>query len=500
MNILFLHKARSMPFNILGLVILFISVQASYSWAPEKQTGEWSSPETIPGYEAETWPPILIADQDRTVHAFTSQWVDIDGGRPIKAIFYSQWSADYGWTEPIDILLASDGEARVTDAYLDNDGIIHVVFWGGDGTHADIYYSEAPAADADNALAWTAPMLIGENAGDPEAAVFAKDEQGTQFVIYSSRKNENGIYAVNSTDGGDTWSDPVSIFEATAEEPNISQLHVTRSKSGWLHVIWDVYDIGGQGRGIYYSRSKDGMDWSESLLLESAPEGLGTQTPAIIEYKDILYVVYNLTPKIMMRRSLDNGITWDDPVTMFSRHVGVNGSLSLVIDSNNELHLFFGQRISGNPDIHGMWHSVFLNGRWTEPDAVVKGPRIVDNAGYSGFDPYEAHAVVSQGNVILVTWRTDLLSLGNGVWYSYQTLDAPQLPITPLPGSETIGSDLTIGEGGLATPTVSPEPISTMIVSTDEAQKSTWLGWVILAAIAVVILAIVAIRTNFKKN
>ena len=76
-----------------------------------------------------------------------------------------------------------------------------------------------------------------------------------------------------------------------------------------------------------------------------------------------------------MRRSTDNGVTWDDPVILFPRHIGVNGTPSLVIDSNDNLHIFFGQRIPGSPDIHGMWHSVCVDNRWTEPDAVVKGPR-----------------------------------------------------------------------------------------------------------------------------
>ena len=65
----------------------------------------------------------------------------------------------------------------------------------------------------------------------------------------------------------------------------------------------------------------------------------------------------------------------------FARHVGVNGSIAYVVDGNDELHLFFGQRILSSPDIHGMWHSIYKNDRWTEPTAIVKGPRVRDWKG-----------------------------------------------------------------------------------------------------------------------
>jgi hypothetical protein len=156
-------------------------------------------------------------------------------------------------------------------------------------------------------------------------------------------------------------------------------------------------------------------------------------TPAVIEYHNILYAIFNLSGKIFMRRSLDDGMTWESPVVIFPRHGGVNGSLSLAIDGNDTLHLFFGQRISGSPDIHGMWHSTFIGTRWMEPEAIIKGPLIVDKQDISGFDPYEARAIVSQGNVILVTWQTDFASAGNGVWYSYKMFDFGEHSPVPLP-------------------------------------------------------------------
>jgi hypothetical protein len=220
-----------------------------------------------------------------------------------------------------------------------------------------------------------------------------------------------------------------------------------------------------------------------------------SQTPAIIEYKDSLIALFNLPPKIMMRRSTDGGKTWDGPAVLFPRHVGVNGSISPVIDGNDELHLFFGQRISGNPDIHGMWHSILKGNRWTEPNAVVKGPRVWDLEGLTSFDPYEARAVVSQGNVILVTWITDLgARKPNGVFYSYSVLDAPESPVIALPTPSIPGVGEALGTTAMpaapvptATAAVESVPVGMFDQNPQEQQSQSWI------VIGVFILVIVGL-------
>lgn len=415
--------------NVCNLVIILISVnQLATPYLPTGQSARWSPPQTIPLYDPQTWPPILVADQNRTVHALSSQWISDDNGEALRVIFYNRWTLEQGWTIPNDIIISPSKEARITDAYLDSNDMLHVVFWGGDNTKADIYYSKASAAIADDSRSWSIPLVVGEDAGDPEGAVFAENKQGDLLLIYHGKLYGNGLYVKKSQDGGDTWSSPDPIFLTNVTAPLIRDIHVIKGSNGWLNLVWDVINTGGQGRGIYYARTQNGEEWSEPVLLASAEEGYGTQTPAIIEHDGVIFVFF---AGISMRQSLDNGVTWSNSVRIFPRYEGVNGSLSPVIDGNGVLHLFFGQRIP-NPEIHGMWHSVWINNRWTEPEAIIKGPSVNDPVGNKSFDPFEARAVVSQGNVILVTWRTDPGVKGNGVWYSYQILDAPELPIKPL--------------------------------------------------------------------
>ena len=422
------HKFPSKTFIILGFIIGLLLLLFVPSFSSKAQNNQWSDPQTIPGFDPNSWPPILVADQNRTIHAFSSQWINNEDSDAIRAIVYNRWTLENGWTNPTDIILSPRKEARLTDVYYDQRGEFHLLFFGGDNTAADIYYSKASIGDENNVRKWSYPSLIAEKAGDPEGAKMIEDAQGDFHVIYFGKIYGNGIYEINSEDQGESWSMPNPIYLATSDNPNILYISAIQSESGWIHVIWGVYNVGGQGRGIYYSKSQDGEVWSEPTILYSATEGYGTQTPAIIEHNGMIFA---FSSGISMRISKDNGVTWSDTVKIFPRHTGVNGSLSPVIDSENNLHLFFGQRITGNPDIHGMWHSQWLDGRWTEPDAVVSGPPIEDKIGNKSFDPFEATAVVSQGNLLFVTWRTDPGLPGNGVWYSFMVLDIPELPIIP---------------------------------------------------------------------
>jgi hypothetical protein len=199
------QKVAHKSFNVLGLVILLISInQQQAPTIVEAQNSGWSTPQTIPGYDPGTWPPILVADQDRTVHAFSSQPVQVGEGESAQAISYNRWTLEQGWTLPTDIILSPYKDARITDARLDRHGVFHVVFFGGDNTGANIYYSKAPAANANDSQAWSVPIIIGENAGDPAAAVSFEGDPGTLYVIFSGRQPQHGLYVANSKDDART--------------------------------------------------------------------------------------------------------------------------------------------------------------------------------------------------------------------------------------------------------------------------------------------------------
>jgi hypothetical protein len=426
----------------------------------------WPAPQRIPNYAADTWPPVLVADQNRTVHAFASQRVRSGTGSNVTAIVYSRWSPTQGWTAAVDVLLSPfKDQARLLDVLLDPSGRAHLLFWGGDGTGANIYYSSAAIAEAGSNRAWSAPLLIAEQAGDPETGVIYANGEQRITILFSGRREGTGVYRAHSEDNGQSWSDPVLLFSTQVAGNLVHGLQVSKGASGWVHAIWSERTPADQGRFVFYARTPEAVaEWSAPIRLAEAEAGFGTNTPAIIALHDEVLAFFNLEGTIYQRSSTD-GTQWTAPQRLFARHTGVNGSLSPVVDGGDELHLFFAQRITGAPDIHGMWHSRRDGPAWTEPEPLVAGPMIDDQVGETGFDPFQARAVVSQGNVLLVTWRSDPGMKGNGVWYSYQAIEAPDVPLaTPVPEAAPATSP--------AAPDAAPSPLAATLVASQATPEA----------------------------
>ena len=414
-------------FLLLAFMVVIIIVAAPLLAQEEYQ---WSTQRRIPGYAADSRTPILFADQNQTVHAFASTWIEDD-----KVIVYSQWTKNTGWTSPLDIILPQfKRHARVKDAFLDQNGLVHLVFFSGDEEQAGIFYSNAPLSDAGRAPAWSTPKLIGENAeAFPEVASLVGDSEGRIFVLFSATRPSPGLYATHTLDGGDNWSEPIPMFLTyrNGHKPNALKMVVDDENN--LFAVWDEVDDAGNSRGVYFARFNAGdADWSEPVQL-SAETVSTPDAPTIIKYNDELFVIFHNMDGSQTRymvRSSDGGKSWSEKTRLFP-HVGSNGEASLVVDNNNVLHMLFGNRVTLNngATIYGMWHSTWEGEGWSTPQAIVSGPRVADLERGNGFDPSFANALVSQGNLILVTWVSDPAAGQNGVWYSHTTVDAPELAV-----------------------------------------------------------------------
>jgi hypothetical protein len=446
--------------SIILLVFICVFVLSLGVSITHAQTGlSWSMPQRIPGYENDTSNFKLITDRNGTVHAFSSQWLRNSTSALVRAIVYNQWSKDRGWTEAEDILMSPfKSEARLLDAYLDDTGIVHVIYFGGDSTEANVYYSEASLSNISNVQAWRKPVLIAERAQDPESGLFFQDDQKNFIVVFAGKASEPGLYRTVSKDRGLTWSKPELMVNIKTKGNSIYNLKLSQDAVGNCHIVWIEYNAQGQGRTVYYTAlSREGSSVGEVQKLAESASGLGVMTPGIVAYDKDVFVVYNNTPTIYIRRSMDSGKTWGNPSALFPKFIGVNGTPSFVVDGSNQLYLFFAQRINLDQEIHGLWYSRWKDGTWTWPDPVVNGPLIVDKVGYRGFDPYDAQAVAVLGNSILATWHTDFQSKQNGIFYSYVNLDLP---------AATPGSYDATGDAGKLTNFVAPaSQLSTLIPS-----------------------------------
>jgi len=485
------------------LVLIFIGLIIFTSNTPHveaQKVTQWAPDERVPGYLDETFTPYLLADQNRTVHAFASQFV---GESPRQlAIVYRQWSLMGGWTKPVDILLPPIGEARIQGAFLDLLGNIHLIFWGGNAREAYIFYSVAPVEKADVSSAWSEPIIIGDRAVEPSSASIAGDDQGNIVVIYSGNIDGAGVYETHSNDSGDNWSKSRAIFQTFDSSLVPFSLDTDMGQSGQLHAAWNVVTNKGVDSSVHYARYDVEKDqWSEPVMLNKRLEltdYFGPSFPSIVDNGKNVVIMYNNgnpfsghpvqpgRPVQMVSMSDDGGQSWNDPVVPFYRHTGRSGEHTLVVDGNNVVHALFVQRIEYSVDgayrlLGGVWHSTLQGGVWSDPDRFI-----------TSHAPHDVRAVVSQGNVLLAVWHEDPGAEDlHGIWYSYTILDEPELPVA-VPPTQQIDSPTTPTLSASSNPLLaSTQAIETPDLSLDDVPSgiaSNPAGPIIIAIVPVILV------------
>ena len=176
---------------------------------------------------------------------------------------------------------------------------------------------------------------------------------GEHNDVYAAMLNntgpESGIAVAHSTDGGTTFSNPVSVFDdktgkTFADKPWIGIDDTNGPYSGSLYVVWsyDHFDCSGNGfctQELGFSRSTDGgKTFSKVRLVEgSAPfctnpadgrpanshkcDGALGATPAVlpdgtlaVAYAYIGLTAKYIPTKLLVMTSPDGGTTWTTPV------------------------------------------------------------------------------------------------------------------------------------------------------------------------------------------
>lgn len=426
----------------------------------------WTPPTQIPYVDPSVSTPFLLTDSTGAIHAFSSQQI---AGAFSRVIMYNHWQRNTGWSKPVDIVLSPlYDEAHAPTAFLDSKGIIHLVFFGGHDVSANIYYTRAPALRAAEATAWSPPVAIATGARPPIAVWLAGDPADNLYVLFGGNLDGAGLYSLTSHDGGNTWSLPALIFGTYSESAWPYALRILYGESGRLYAIWNVLNQRGWGLAGYFATFDFATQrWQEPQLMAEGVEGgiLGVQSPVLWEFKDELFFMYDhgLPEQGIVRlvkSSDDGGRSWREAVRPFPEYVGGNGPAASVVDSRGQLYLFFGQRTQGTDDQqrHGLWYSEWHGEvrAWGGVHAIVAGPLVQDLEGDNSFDPTSAAAVIVQGNLLMVVWRTDPGNGNNGAWYSYTELNIPATAAIPLPTLTPTALPVEITGALLPMPTFPP--------------------------------------------
>lgn len=509
MNTRRLFLASGVKFGWNAIPFLFLLLVVALIQSPVSAQNGWRPSRVIPSY-SNIYPPFLVADSSGTVHAVYTEEIEDRG----YAIFYRQWSPEHGWTAPNDVILSRNrGAMHIGGVFLDRRGMLHLSYVLVTSADAgDLIYTQAPAALASDARAWSEGQVLDERAGTLFFAPIVGSEDGDLSIVYTGQRVGQGIYDVRSHDGGLTWTDPSPLSLVSDEGLVLSHINVLVDEASQIHAVWSIADeTSGLGEVVSYAKSPiDHAEWSTPIVLaRRESDDYGTDWASMIIHDGALFVLYMdgpPAPTRYMRRSFDGGETWTAPERPWPQ-VGENGYAVLLKDSANVLHVVLSNRI-GEPAVGGTWHATWLGNGWSELELIT--PRSEAEAQNTGSYSHEyasrssrPNAVVTQGNVILATWWHDMRDQPPAA-FSYVVLDAPALPAEPLPTLEA-SVDAEASPTAIAESTPSPEPTPTSTVTpalvSDDAPINTGdtnPGDIILIGVALPLILVVLVVFLFR--
>jgi hypothetical protein len=401
----------------------------------------WSAPINLSNTPESSSRPAIVTDQFGYVHVFWSEEV---GGRSIygipkalihdgNTIMYTRWDGKT-WTQPIDILFVpGDDVATYVAATVDGDGWLHIL-WSG---QSDIYYSKAPAWQADSAHNWTAPVAVASgNARTQWESDIIASKDGTLHAIYATGGGDPGIYHIQSVDHGETWGPPTRISgPLDILEENVSNARICIDGVGRLHVTWQTNQEEGYGQSAYYARSIDGgATWSAPYQLGyRRPGDYGVVFPSIACVGDSEIHIINVGGAWHYGRyehiSTDGGATWSEPYHILTDLEGVNGYTYLLVDGAGQKHLVTTMRTSAEQQ-GGTFYARWMNNAWS-PESLA-----VPEADDTGPGAHWTATAVRLGNEIHILWNTNFTDKAGEIWHTRGIIPGvPQQAAVPVPNT-----------------------------------------------------------------
>ena len=390
------------------------------SWfvAPEV---DWSIPTPILTTNASLKLPVIVNDLAGLVHGF---WLgDVAGSDTAeKALYYSYWDQT-AWSRIATLFPLGDIRKLVASYNSAKDRLVLV--WHDD--KKELFFSQVAKDRAMFPADWSVPeTLLFSQPGMGEFDVFINDANKI-YIAYAISVNENrGVYLTTSDDDGDTWSEPVKVFDATDagwEKVDWPRLTVWDDQ---LYLVWSRFSIvDAEANTLYYAYSNDGgRQWAEP---EQVIEAQMTWNDIVaFDYQRAIRIwqeVKEGTTSIRYQVSLDDGQTWNSS-TLVPGFEAKMGQPDTVIDYAGQIYLI--QLQQGEEQKIQRW-------QWDEAGLIISEEFVLPESDLSIID-FDT-AVDTNGNLDVV-YSGQMMQEGKVIsllQFTNRSLDLPELIVTPMP-------------------------------------------------------------------
>ncbi len=165
----------------------------------------------------------------------------------------------------------------------------------------------------------------------------AIDNAGNVYYAWEGYTQNGGakgpvnIYVSKSADGGLTWSS--TLVDVSGAPPDCSAYScgwaflgpgtaLTSDATGKLYLLWNAGTVEFGPERIYFSSSRDGVNWAPKVDISSAPRGVDHAFPAIVAGAAgdvrIAWMDQRNNPhwNVYYQTSVDGGTTWSTETTL----------------------------------------------------------------------------------------------------------------------------------------------------------------------------------------
>lgn len=416
MNMILNHPPR---IRICLILFSIISIFAELPQIAYAQTGaiNWNAPINIsrsPGMTSTD--PFVIGDSSGAAHLFWAEKKTDGISNVPDTVMYAYWDGHH-WSLPVDIHHSPISHGNQVVAYphavIDTTGTIHLIWLTlPNFPNFSLYYSKAHATQAGTAAGWSTPVALSEDLTGTNYSIDIKiDSQQNLHVIYSrvpagfAPPELLATAYIRSTDLGNTWSDPIDIYTVSVPSNGTSNTRLLIDDQDNVFASWSEWNSSGNGQAIGFARSMDnGLTWDTPITLT---ERTGSEYER--DWNNMAYLGNNTIVAFWeggwrayrhVMYSFDSGLSWTEPVDIFPGLIGENGFVEFARDGDGNLHLFYAQRTREGNSVRsgeGLWHSVWEGGtRWRDP--TLSGGNYVQ---------LNSKVTIINGNKVIATWLTD---------------------------------------------------------------------------------------------
>ena len=305
----------------------------------------------------EAFGPSLAITKRGTTRAYVAYHDNSTGPNQIYLI-RSKKKAKF--KKPINIT-QHDGGAFSPRLALDSNEAINVTWGDTFGSGRRVLF----ARSVNQGDTFTEPVNVSRSSGEafePEITVDIND--AINIAWEDTAPGANSIMFSRSTDEGKSFSAPLQISKGTAPA---SEAHIASDGAGRLSVVWVQGEE--EEKQAYYSRSTDGgLTFSDPITLTNTP-GASISKPVIATFQNTVYVAYQNEARrdmqVYLVKSEDGGASFSDAAQVSSadNSKGRAHSPAMVVDSKGVLHIVWIDASIVGDDEGLLFYSNSTNGR-----------------------------------------------------------------------------------------------------------------------------------------